>query len=425
MTVNKLITNSALAESYREIKHKSGLTILVLTKPGYESTHAVFATKYGSIDTAIMQDDGTFLTIPEGTAHFLEHKLFESEDLDAFERFAKTGAYANAFTSFDMTGYIFSCSENFKENLSILLDFVQSPYFTEETVQKEQGIIGQEIRMYKDSADWEVMFNMLRAMYEKNPIRTDIAGTEESIAQITAEMLYGCYKNFYNLNNMVLAVAGKATAEEVLEVADKMLKEGTGKRAVREFRKEPSKPCESYIEEKLPINVPVFMLGYKEDIETPERSLKESVCTEIIHEIITGRSSPLYERLLEESLINNSFSNEYFFGFGYACSLFSGESTDPERAASEIRKEIQKYKENGISEKDFERARRKLYGRMVMGFNNAEGIAHELVSADFSGTGLFDPIEVCKGLTVSDVNERLGEILCDDYTVLSVVNPIG
>ena len=344
MTVNKVFTNEALRESYREIKHKSGLTILVLNKPGYESTHAVFATKYGSIDTAIMQDDGTFLTIPEGTAHFLEHKLFESEDLDAFERFAKTGAYANAFTSFDMTGYIFSCSENFKENLSILLDFVQSPYFTEETVQKEQGIIGQEIRMYKDSADWEVMFNMLRAMYEKNPIRTDIAGTEESIAGITAEMLYGCYKNFYNLNNMVLAVAGKATAEEVLEVADEMLKEGSGKRAVREFRKESKEPCERFIEEKLPINVPVFMLGYKEDIETPERSLKESVCTEIIHEIITGRSSPLYERLLEESLINNSFSNEYFFGFGYACSLFSGESTDPERAANEIRQEIKNTK---------------------------------------------------------------------------------
>ena len=397
---------------------------MVLNKPGYESIHAIFATKYGSIDTAIMQDDGTFAEIPEGTAHFLEHKLFESEDLDAFERFAKTGAYANAFTSFDMTGYLFSCSENFKENLEILLDFVQSPYFTEETVRKEQGIIGQEIRMYKDSADWEVMFNLLRAMYEKHPVRVDIAGTEESIAEITAETLYGCYKNFYNLSNMVLAVAGKATAEEVMEVVDRMLSKGEGERAVRKFNKEKNEPSESFIEEQLPINVPIFMLGYKEAVATPERTLKESICTEIIHEVIAGRSSPLYDRLLDEALINNGFSNEYFFGFGYACSLFSGESSDPERAAKEIREEIKRYKENGIPEKDFERARRKLYGRMVMGFNDIENIAHNLVNANFSDCGLFDSVNICKELTLFDVNERLESVLCDDYTVLSVVRPI-
>ncbi len=424
MTVNKIITDTALGESYRVIKHKSGLTIMVLTKQGYESTHAIFATKYGSIDTSILRENGGFETIPEGTAHFLEHKLFESEDLDAFERFAKTGAYANAFTSFDMTGYLFSCSDNFKENLEILLDFVQSPYFTEETVQKEQGIIGQEIRMYKDSAGWEAMFNMLRTMYEKHPVRIDIAGTEKSISCITAEMLYDCYRNFYDLSNMVLAVAGKATVEEVLEVADRMLKNSGGKRAVREFKKESPKPVCDYVEESLPIKVPIFVLGFKEDFENPERTLKQVVSTEIIHEIIAGRSSPLYNRLLEESLVNNSFSNEYFYGFGYACSMFSGESTDPEKASAEIRKEILSRKLNGVSEKDFERARRKLYGRMVMGFNDIESIAHDMVKSDFDGYGIFDASEICRTLTLDDINERLGEILCDDYTVLSVVKPL-
>ena len=421
----KLYTDALLDEQYREIRHPSGLTIRVLHKDGYKSSFALFATKYGSIDTKIQQPDGTFRTIPEGTAHFLEHKLFESEDLDAFERFAKTGANANAFTSFDMTAYLFSCAEHFSENLEILLDFVQSPYFTEQTVRKEQGIIGQEIRMYKDSADWEVEFNLLRALYHHHPVRIDIAGTEQTIAQISADLLYGCYRNFYDLNNMVLAVAGKATAEEVLAVADKVLKSAAGKAAVREFVPEPKAPAMPYIEEKMPVSVPSFALGYKETLTTPERTEKEVLCTSILLDAIAGRASELYKRLLDEGLINNGFSTQFFYGFGYADCEFSGESRDPQRTAQLIREAVAACHKSGIDRESFERAKKKIYGRIVMGFNDVENVAISLAETYFAGSDLFERARLCRELTLEDVNARLAGILDDETTALSVVLPAG
>lgn len=420
-----LYADALLGESFREIRHPSGLTIRVLHKEGYKSSFALFATKYGSIDTRIEQSDGSFAVIPEGTAHFLEHKLFESEDLDAFERFAKTGASANAFTSFDMTAYLFSAASNFKENLEILLDFVQSPYFTEETVRKEQGIIGQEIRMYRDSADWEVEFNLLRALYHHHPVRIDIAGTEQTIAQISADLLYGCYRNFYNLHNMVLCVAGGATAEDVLEVADRMLRPTEGKMAQREYVPEPREPKQTYIEERLPVSTPSFALGYKERIPSPERSAKEILCTEIALEAIAGRASALYTHLLEENLINTGFGSQYFYGFGYADCEFTGESADPLRAAEEIRSAIAAIRKTGIDAQSFEQARRKLYGRMIMRFNDVDDLAVEMAQTFFAGNSLFDALELCRTVTLGDVNARLGEILEEDSTALSVILPAG
>ena len=418
-----LYTDALLGESYREIRHPSGLTIRVLHKDGYKSSFALFATKYGSIDTRIERPDGSFRAIPEGTAHFLEHKLFESEDLDAFARFAKTGANANAFTSFDMTAYLFSGAACFSENLEILLDFVQSPYFTEQTVRKEQGIIGQEIRMYRDSADWEVEFNLLRALYHHHPVRIDIAGTEQTIAEISADLLYDCYRNFYNLHNMVLAVAGNATVEEVLAVADKVLKPASGKPAVREFVPEPKAPAQSYIEERMPVNVPSFALGYKEAISTPERTEKEVLCTQVLLDAVAGRSSALYERLLREGLINTGFDAQYFYGFGYANCEFSGESADPKRAAAEIRKAVAAARQTGIDRESFERARRKLYGRIVMGFNDVQSVAVDMVESYFAGDDLFERARVCRDMTLEDVNARLRDILEDETAALSVVLP--
>ncbi|MGN1443956.1 MAG: EF-P 5-aminopentanol modification-associated protein YfmH, partial [Acutalibacteraceae bacterium] len=219
----KTIESKLLNEKYVEINHKSGLKIFVMEKPDYTGAFAMFGTKYGSVDTCFkLKNEADYTKVPEGIAHFLEHKLFESEDLDAFERFEKTGANANAFTSFDKTCYIFQCADNFSESLEILLDFVKHPYFTEATVQKEQGIIGQEIKMYQDDPDWQVLFNLLRGLYVNNPVRIDIAGTVESIAQINADLLYSCYNTFYNLSNMALAVVGNVTVNQVLEIADKV-----------------------------------------------------------------------------------------------------------------------------------------------------------------------------------------------------------
>ena len=218
MNINE-IKSDILNEKYYKINHPSGLTVYVLPKENYSSAYAVFGTKYGSIDTRFKRSDSDKWTeVPEGIAHFLEHKLFESEDLDAFERYAKTGASANAYTSFDKTCYLFQCSSNFKENLKILLDFVQNPYFTPQTVQKEQGIIGQEITMYYDVPGWMSTFNLLRCLYKNHPVRIDIAGTVDSIAQITDKLLYDCYNTFYNLHNMALVVVGNVTKDDVLSV---------------------------------------------------------------------------------------------------------------------------------------------------------------------------------------------------------------
>ncbi len=419
----KEIKNELLNEKYYDIDHPSGLKILVMPKENYASSYAIFATKYGSIDTMIQMQDGSFKEIPEGTAHFLEHKLFESEDLDAFERFAKTGASANAYTSFDRTGYLFSCSANFKKNLEILLDFVQNPYFTQATVEKEQGIIGQEIDMYKDVPDWEVMFNCLRTMYHNLPVRIDIAGTQESIAQITAETLYGCYDNFYNLHNMVLAVAGNVSVDEVIEAADKVLKPVEGKMAQRKIIDEPKEVVENYVEEKLSVATPQFMFGFKESWDAPERTTREEISMEILLDMLSGQSSELYKRLFDGKLINNSFGFEYFTGFGYSCVLFAGESSDPKKVAEEIVKEIKRFRETGFDEVTFERTKKKLYGRMIMGMNDVDGIANNMAVSYFAGEDIFADFEIYKTITLDDVTELFGKTLDEDYSVLSVIKP--
>lgn len=418
----KEVRNELLNEKYYDIDHPSGLKILVMPKENYSSTYAIFATKYGSIDTMIQMSDGSFKEIPEGTAHFLEHKLFESEDLDAFERFAKTGASANAYTSFERTGYLFSCSANFKKNLEILLDFVQNPYFTQATVEKEQGIIGQEIDMYKDAPDWEVMFNCLRTMYHNLPVRIDIAGTQESIAQITAKTLYGCYDNFYNLHNMVLAVAGNADVDEIVEVADKVLKPVEGKMAQRKVIDEPEEVIDSYIEEKLSVATPQFMFGFKESWDTPERTTKEEISMEILLDMISGQSSELYKRLFDGKLINNSFGFEYFTGFGYSCVLFAGESNDPKKVAEEIVGEIGRFRETGFDETAFERTKKKLYGRMIMGMNDIEGLANNMAVSYFAGEDVFTDFEIFKTVTLDDVNDIFKKTLDENRSVLSVIN---
>ncbi|MEG2203785.1 MAG: pitrilysin family protein, partial [Oscillospiraceae bacterium] len=217
------ITSMRLGESYTKIDHPSGLTLMLCPMKGFSTAYALFAARVGSIDDAFSLGDGAYTEVPAGIAHFLEHKLFESEEGDAFDLYAKTGASANAYTSFDRTAYLFACTDHFAESLEILINLVTHPYFTEQTVQKEQGIIGQEIRMYEDDPEWRVYFNLLGALYHNHPIRVDIAGTVESISKISAETLYRCHQAFYNLNNMVLSVAGNFEIDTVLAACDRLL----------------------------------------------------------------------------------------------------------------------------------------------------------------------------------------------------------
>lgn len=420
------VKSERLGESYFEIDHPSGLKILVYPKKNYAATYAVFGTRYGSIDTEFrLNGEEKFTCVPEGIAHFLEHKLFESEDLDAFERYAKTGASANAYTSFDKTCYLFSCTGKFQESLEILLDFVTHPYFTEKTVQKEQGIIGQEIQMCRDEAGWEALFSLLRAMYKTHPVRIDIAGTVESIAEITPELLYKCYETFYNFSNMVLCVAGNVTPDEVLSVADRLLKPQKPIQIERKFHREPREVAESYTEETLSVAFPIFSLGFKEAVETPERSLREILISDIILEAVAGKTSAFYSELLEAGLINTSFESEYFCGYGYAAWIFTGESPDGREVQKRITARIRALQETGISKADFERIRKKLYGRSIMQFNDIDGIANAMVSAYFCKEGLFDETEILQSLTLDEVNVRLRTALQTDCASLSVIKPEG
>lgn len=416
------VKNELLKDSYFEIDHDSGLKIFVYPKENYSSAYAVFGTKYGSIDTCFKKEgDSDFTEVPEGIAHFLEHKLFESEELDAFARYAKTGASANAYTSFDKTCYLFQCSGNFEASLEILLDFVSNPYFTEQTVQKEQGIIGQEIKMYEDEPGWESLFVLLRAMYHNHPVRIDIAGTVDSISHITADLLYECYDTFYNPANMALAVAGNVTVEQVLKIADKMLKAKESKRVERKFQPEPESVVKSYDRRHLSVAMPIFAIGFKENVKTPTRTLKESMESNILLDIIAGQTSNLYEELLADGLINTTFDTEYFEGFGYSAHIFNGESRDPECVREKINNEIMRIMSEGIDREAFERIKKKHYGSLIMDFDNIDTISNSLISSYFNGEGLFDQLKLLGSITAEDVERRLREAFSIEASSMSVI----
>ena len=420
--MKKEIFESDIGESYVKAIHPSGLKIYILEKPQYTSSYAIFGTKYGSIDTCFAVN-GEETSVPEGIAHFLEHKLFESEDGDAFTKYAKTGAYANAFTSFDRTCYLFSCSNNFYENLEILLSFVQSPYFTQQTVEKEQGIIGQEIRMYDDSPGWRVMFNMLMQMYHNHPVRIDIAGTIESIAKIDYDLLYKCYNTFYNPSNMFICIAGNVDTEKVLKQINEGIKESSPVEITRINETEPESVVSSYVEQSLAVAQPMFCFGYKEALKKPELSVKERIRTALLIEIIAGDASPLYKQLVNDGLINDEFSTEHFNGHGYSAVIFEGESSDPKRVAEAIKSEVTRLKTDGIDKKLFSAVRCGMYGNAIRLFGSVDSIAMQLVDCAMGDYDLFDDLKYLKSVTADDVYKQLIQ-LDNEKTVLSVINPV-
>ena len=419
------IVNRRTGERCLKLIHPTGLTIFVYPKPGYESSYAVFATRYGSIDTVFRINSGETIEVPPGIAHYLEHKLFENEDCDAFTRYAKTGASANAYTSFDRTAYLFSCTDRLEESLEILLDFVQKPYFTEETVRKEQGIIGQEIRMGEDSPAHRVFFNLLKALYQKHPVRIDIAGTVESIAKITPELLYDCYRTFYNLHNMVLAVSGNVTPEQVLAVADKTLKNNDVRRVERAAVDEPAEAAQPRIEQKMPVAAPLFYLGFKETVADGIscRPPEELAAADVLTEILAGQSSPLYTKLMEQGLINTSFGAEFFEGPGYAMWLFGGESADPDAVTKAVKEEISRLRRDGITQSDFNAARNAVYGRLVGSLNDVETCGDNLVSDFFYNRQPFSSVEAAAELTKEAVQRMLNNGFKEEQAALSIVSP--
>ncbi len=417
-----IITSPQTGDSCIHVKHSSGLDIYISEMKGFSTVEALFGTKYGSINTMFrMREDSEYTCVPEGIAHFLEHKLFENEDCDVFELYAKTGASANAFTSFDKTCYLFSCSKNYKESLKILLDFVQKPYFTKESVDKEQGIIGQEIKMTNDNPEWRVFFNMLRCLYHNHPVKIDIAGTVESIAEIDADLLYKCYNTFYNLNNMVLSIAGNISADEVLAICDECLKPCEDRGLETVFPEEPAEIVNAECRETQPVGTPIFNIAYKCVPCSGQERLKKAVQAMVAVEIFSDVSTDLYQRLLKQQLINSSFGTEVFTGDGYFTVIFSGESSAPEKVRDEIKAEVAKVCESGLSEKNFQRIKKSAYGNLIRELNNVEAVANLFINAHMDGVGPYDTIEALSKLTSEECLEFIKNELSDDKLVMSVV----
>lgn len=424
MSLDKqIVTSERLGESYYKIKHPSGLTILLWEMPEFSSVYALFGTKYGSINTKFKtKNDKDFIEVPEGIAHFLEHKLFENEDCDVFELYAKTGASGNAYTSFDQTAYLFSCTENYQESLKILLDFVQAPYFTQETVDKEQGIIGQEIRMCEDTPWRQVFFNLLRCLYVNHPVKIEIAGTVESIAEIDADLLYSCYNTFYNLNNMALSIAGNIKLDEVLAICDEHLKTKENPELVTAFPEEPDRVNERVFVQKMAVGTPLFAIGYKSVPFDGKERVKKELEASILLNLICGSTSELYKDLYDEGLINSNFYTEVDSGDGFFASVFSGESKNPQRVFDKIKEEIEKIKSDGIDSDMFEIIKKAEYGKLISGLNSAEKCATLMLESDLLiGVNAFENIEALAGITEKDILDSLNVLFDNDKSAISIV----
>lgn len=407
-----------------EAVHESGLKIAVCPKKGYSSSYAIFGTAYGSVDTTFRREGEEAVEVPAGIAHFLEHKLFESEEGDAFSLFAKTGASANAFTSFDKTCYLFSCADSFLPSLEILLNFVQKPYFTKETVQKEQGIIGQEIRMGEDNPGRRVLWNLLRAMYQKHPVRIEIAGTVESIAEIDDALLYRCYETFYQPGNMALCVVGNVEPDAVFDAVERLLKKRDCAPVERMTPQEPDEIAQAVVEEEFAVSVPLFYLGFKESCTETRKSAKEMAEIEIMLEMLASSASPLYRKLEAAGLINSSFGYDFFEGPGYAAVLFGGESAEPEKAKEMIWAEIEQIQQNGMDAELFECARRAVYGQKVAAMGNVGTVAREMADAAFAGRVYGEVLDWVAKVSAEDVAERMKQVLRADRMAISVLRPI-
>ena len=418
----QIVSCPEAGESCIYATHSSGLKVYISEKKNFAANYAVFGTRYGSVDTEFALGGENMHKTPEGIAHFLEHKLFEGEDGDAFEKYAVTGALANAYTSFDRTCYLFSCADRFYENLDILLSFVTSPYFTPETVNKEQGIIGQEIRMYEDAPGWRVLFNLFRIMYSNHPVKVEIAGTVSSIAKITDKTLYDCYNTFYDPSNMFICLCGNFESEKALEMIDDKIKTSDKVQIRRSDFDEPDSVVSSYTEQEMMVAMPLFVIGIKDVPVSSEMLAEKKAATELLLEMCVGRISPLYTELLEKGLINTNFGTEYFYGNSYAALIFEGESKDPEAVRSAISDEIKRIAESGADPELFYDALKKIYGREIRKFNYAEETVDGFINCAVDGTEPYSDLKVLKTLTADDVTARARELNPKNFA-LSVIKP--
>ena len=412
-------------EKYFYTKHESGLDIYVIPK-NFATSFAMFSTRYGAIDNCFKTEgEKEFHQVPDGIAHYLEHKMFENEDgVDTFSRFAKYGANANAFTSGTMTSYLFSCTDHLRENLEILLDYVSKPYFTPENVEKERGIIGQEIRMYEDNPGSAIYYNLLEAMYEKNQTRINVAGTVESIAEITPELLYDCYYTFYNFSNMTLCVSGRADMDMVLDCVGRILPEREQKTIYRHYYPEKPEVFRRRTAAEFEVARPMFLIGVK-DIDISSDSLvrmKKKTEMGILTDMLFGPTSPFAIDVYESGLVAG-FDVGYDHGRDSSKILLEGETDDPEAVYEKFVSYVEKNRREGLSRGDFDRIKRASYASYIKMFDSTK-LAQSFTYMIHDDCDPFDYGEALKAVTFEEISALFGRLFHEEYYAMSVVNPI-
>lgn len=419
--IMKLKENNHLRETLYINTLQNGLKCYIIPKKNYVEKQAIFAVNFGSRDMHF-RHMGEYFNLPQGTAHYLEHKLFEEEWGNVFDAFSKIGGQANAFTNYDMTAYYFNCTENFEQNLGLLTQFVQHPYFTNENVEKERGIISQEITMYGDHPVWRCFLNMLRSMYHNDTVKYNIAGTEESIKSITPSTLYNGYHAFYTPVNMAFIACGNIDCQKVFDDCQNNFILPPGGELERIYKDEPLGVVVPFILDKMPVSIPLFHFGFKLSFKQ-KANAQETSLIRVMLDLLSGQSSRFYSKLFDESLLNSNFGYECNTGNGYGHIIFAGESTDYPKVQERLLNEIRYVKQNGFQPSSFERIKKKYVGKFLKGFNSVESISIGQTENVFSGFDLFDLYENILSLDLNLLNQKVHEYFSEDRFVCSVVEP--
>ena len=417
----------AIGETIHTDTLPNGLSVHVVPKPGFSKSFALFATNYGGADRRFRLG-GTWCDTPAGVAHFLEHKMFDTPDGgNALNILSANGASPNAFTSQGLTAYHFESTVGFDENLQTLLRFVSVPYFTQESVDKEQGIIGQEIRMTEDSPDHAIYVALMRSLYAHNPVRDSVAGTVESIAEIMAQTLYDCHRVFYNPSNMTLCVVGDVEPARVLALADETLPGSPGEVPGRDYGPaESALPVTARAEAVMPVSAPQCLFGAKLVPAAPGTArLHQTLTGELALRCLMGRASPFYTGLYADGLLNRDFGVEIDYSAGTATVLAGGESRDPEAVLSALAARVEEVTRVGLDEALFRRCQKAMFGGQLRGLGNFGGLAVSLAEGQFAGYCPMDAFAVLESLSAAACAAFITETLSSERIALSVVRPSG
>ena len=420
----QVIENLKIKEKVYIEKLENGLTVMIIPKQGIQKKYIIWGTNYGSNDSKfIVPGESEVTEVPDGVAHYLEHKMFEQRTgKNSLDVLSALGVNANAYTTNNHTAYLYECTDKFYEALDEFMDYVQNPYFTDENVEKEKGIIGQEIMMYDDYPEWKVYMNAMKSMYHENPIKIDTAGTIESITPINKEILYKCYNTFYNPSNMALVVCGDFKPEEILEEIKKRLieKEANGE-IKRVYPEEEKSIVKTKIEQKMDVNTPLYIIGIKDNDMEQKEIVKKHIAIEILLNVIIGQSSDLYKKLYNDGVIFSAPSTEYDFAKGYAHILITGQAKNPEIVFDEFKKAVKNLKDKGINEDDFNRSKKMIYGSYVKEYDSVQDIARMFLADYFKGINSFDYFEDIEGVNLDYTKQVLNDVFNEDKMVISIV----